>query len=514
LQVLQAMLAPHIEQGRLRILLHHQPISANVSQGQIQEVILRDSEGGQVAVRAAYYLDATELGDLLPLVGAAYVTGVEAVEDTGEPHASSDGPHPERVQSFTQCFLVEYRPEENHTIPKPPGYENFRDSQPFSLTLRTRGGALKRFYMFSGDLPFWKYRRVFSAAQFGPEKRDIALINWDSNDYYRESLIDRTPEDQARILQEARLLSLSFLYWLQTEVPHDDDQGFGYPGLRLLPDAVGTADGLAQHPYIRESRRIRGLRRVVEQDIIAQTGRGVRAAYYSDSIGIGWYPIDLHRRAGDLDQGREQRIDFEPSLPFQIPLGALLSPEVDNLIAAAKNIATTHITNGAYRLQPIEWNIGESAGVLAAYCLAQNSKPRAVYDSPERLRQLQKILLNRGVPLFWSTDVPLSDPDFAAVQFCLQIVPPLPGSARYNSLDVHPDDPLTRREAAQLIGALDIKQNAEAARQLAVWKADPAGLSSLEEWQSLFRALGLASLSAGADYPTLRQITSVLQHNF
>jgi hypothetical protein len=510
LQVLQKMLAPHMDEGRLRVLLGHQPVSAEVVQGTIQEITLQNSEGDITIIRAAYFLDATELGDLLPLAGVPYVTGAEAVEDTGEPHASVDGVHPERVQSFTHCFLAAYYPGEDHTIPKPRGYENFRDSQPFTLTLRTRGDITKRFYMFDGDLPFWSYRRVFSGALFNNEKRDVALINWDSNDYFRENLIDRSPADQARIVQEAKLLSLSFLYWLQTEVPRDDDSGFGYPGLRLLPNAVGTLDGLAQYPYIRESRRIRGIRRVVEQDIIALPGRGARAAHFLDSIGIGWYPIDLHRCAGDPDQGREQRIDFDPSLPFQIPLGALLSPEIDNLIAGAKNIATTHITNGAYRLHPIEWNVGESAGMLVAYCLAQNIKPGAVHDSPEDLRQYQKVLLNRGVPLFWSPDVPISDPDFSAIQSSLQAAPPISGSPRFAGLEVLPDDPLSRREAGRLVEQLNAQQNAEAARLLTAWNADPTGLSSLEEWQALFRALGLPSLSASGDYPTLRQVVSII----
>ena len=33
-----------------------------------------------------------------------------------------------------------------------------------------------------------------------------------------------------------------------------------------------------------------------------------------------------------------------------------------NLLPAGKNIGTTHITNGCYRLHPVEWNIGEVAG--------------------------------------------------------------------------------------------------------------------------------------------------------
>jgi hypothetical protein len=416
LSVLEEMLAPHIAAGRLRVFLHHAPVSAQVAQGQLQEVVLRDREGREIVVRAALFLDATELGDLLPLTSVPYASGAEAVEDTGEPHASLDGPHPERVQSFTQCFLVEYCPGEDHTIPRPPGYSTLRDSQPFTLVLRTRGGGRKRFYMFEGDLPFWTYRRVFAAEQMDPARRDIALINWDSNDYYAENLIDRSPADQQRILEEAHQLSLSFLYWLQTEVPRDDDSGFGYPGLRLLTNALGTSNGLAQHAYIRESRRMTGFRRVVEQDITIGPERGARAAYFHDAVGIGWYPIDLHRCAGDPDRGRETRIDFDPSLPFQIPLGAMLSPQVNNLIAAAKNIATTHITNGAYRLHPVEWNVGEAAGALAAYCLAENLSPHAVYQTPAHLRRFQHTLLARGVPLSWAPDVPLSDPAFTSVQ--------------------------------------------------------------------------------------------------
>ena len=42
------------------------------------------------------------------------------------------------------------------------------------------------------------------------------------------------------------------LYWMQTEAPRPDG-GTGFPGLRLRPDVMGTADGLAQAPYHRES---------------------------------------------------------------------------------------------------------------------------------------------------------------------------------------------------------------------------------------------------------------------
>jgi hypothetical protein len=45
-------------------------------------------------------------------------------------------------------------------------------------------------------------------------------------------------------------------------------------------------------------------------------------------------------------------------------LGALIPIRMENLLPAAKNIGTTHITNGCYRMHPVEWNIGEAAGAL------------------------------------------------------------------------------------------------------------------------------------------------------
>ena len=113
----------------------------------------------------------------------------------------------------------------------------------------------------------------------------------------------------------------------------------------------------------------------------AQFQKGPRAAHFEDSVGVGWYPIDIHR-AGPEDVGISCR-----TRPFQIPLGALIPVRVRNLIAAAKNIGTTHITNGCFRLHPVEWNIGEAAGALAAFCLDRGKTAAAVHQDVElRLR--------------------------------------------------------------------------------------------------------------------------------
>ena len=89
------------------------------------------------------------------------------------------------------------------------------------------------------------------------------------------------------------------------------------------------------------------------------------------------------------------------SLPFQIPLGALIPVRMKNLLPVCKNIGTTHITNGCYRLHPVEWNIGESAGCLAVHCLREKHTPHQVHADIDRLTTFQKLLSNRGVELEW-----------------------------------------------------------------------------------------------------------------
>jgi hypothetical protein len=71
---------------------------------------------------------------------------------------------------------------------------------------------------------------------------------------------------------------------------------------------------------------------------------------------VGSYRIDLHPTT------RQRTYVDISSWPFQIPLGALIPVRVENLLPACKNLGVTHITNGCYRLHPVEWNIGEAAG--------------------------------------------------------------------------------------------------------------------------------------------------------
>ena len=86
-------------------------------------------------------------------------------------------------------------------------------------------------------------------------------------------------------------------------------------------------------------------------------------------------------------------------------LGALIPRRVENVLAACKNIGTTHITNGCYRLHPVEWTIGEAAGACAAFALATSTSPRAMRNTPRLLQDFQSALAQQGVRLAWGQGV-------------------------------------------------------------------------------------------------------------
>ncbi|GIP37772.1 FAD-dependent oxidoreductase [Paenibacillus sp. J31TS4] len=407
LAVLNDMLAPYVHSGRIRILLNCKVEQAETDGDRVSAVTVREREtGDSFVLTAPYFLDATEEGDVLPLAGIEYVTGSESVAQTGEPHALPGEADPTDMQAITWCFAVDHLEGEDFTIAKPEQYDFWRgyraDFWPdmqlswSGLVPHTLEHAKYCFFPDGKKFSLWNYRRIIDRTNFaeGTFASDATIVNWPQNDYWLGPIIDVTPEERAKHLEGARQLSLSLLYWMQTEAPRPDGK-IGYPGLRLRGDIVGTNDGLAKSVYIRESRRIQAELTVVEQHLSPKLRDGQGSVVYPDSVGIGWYGIDLHPSTG-----LRTYIDV-PSLPFHIPLGSLIPVRSENLLPACKNIGTTHITNGCYRLHPVEWNIGEAAGALAAFCLDHGFSPREVRNDPDKLKAFQDTITKAGVEIAW-----------------------------------------------------------------------------------------------------------------
>ena len=408
--VLNDLLRPAQEQGLLQVRRCHRPVDAVTDGNRVVAVSFTDTETDEaIAVTAGIVLDATDEGDLLPLAGCEFVVGAESASDTGELHALDGPADPTDQQAVTWCAALELRPGEDHTIERPASYEFWRgyraDFWPgpqlgWATQEPETGRPLRRpLFGEAGEQDLWTFRRIRYGGHYVEPVSDVTLVNWPQVDYWLAPLVGPPPAQRADALAAARELTLSFVHWLQSEAPRPDG-GAGYPGLRLCPEVLGTADGLAATAYVRESRRIRAEVTVRETHVGVEARPGAdRAEAFADTVGVGCYRIDLHPSTAGrpyLDIG---------TYPFQIPLGALVPQRLDNLVAAGKCLGVTHITNGCYRLHPVEWNVGEAAGALAAFCLDRQVSPRAVRATPRLLEDFQQTLGRLGVQLAWPAEI-------------------------------------------------------------------------------------------------------------
>jgi hypothetical protein len=453
-KALEAMIA----NPRIRLMLRTQVIALDRKGDRIESALAwQFDKSAPLRLRIKYVLDATEMGDLLPLANIPYVVGSEAKSETSEPHAAAQ-PNPACVQSFTYPFAIERRDGENHAIAKPAAYNEILKRQQFTLKMNYPAeygwkGAVE-YKMYGDDPPvpnnmspgpFFSWRRLRA------EKPEIALMNWPRQDYAAESILDRTPNDLARVLQAAKQTSLAFLYWIQ----HD----LGHPEVKLRPDIMGTTDGMSKYPYVRESRRMVARGRVIEQDIVEEHQKGPRARWFADSVGTGFYMVDIHP-CGANERGRMMM-----PRPFQIPMATLLPRDPVNFLPAGKNLGVTHLTNGAFRLHPIEWMIGEAAGTIAALAIKTGRLPDA--------GPVQRELARAGVPLVWFDDLRTDHPAFEAIHLAaIRGVYPL-------GPDLHaaPDAPITRAEAAQALAA---HYGEPAIREVAVRNATTKGWMAVD----------------------------------
>ena len=369
--------------------------------GQTAQDVLREGDrisGVQFTdftVLAQITLDATELGDLLALGEVSHRWGWEFQAEWGEPSAPiapNDLTQRYSVQSPTWVALMQdfgagaAAPE----IPAPPV------DNPDRFTDAWKGYTPEQFLNYGG-LP-----------------GGLLMINWPirGNDYGEgvDRLIGSEASRQA-FLQESLWHTQSFARFIQTQLGPRYGLAqniFPIPTTENQHNSPLGQGGVALHPYYRESRRLRGVQTIREQDILPVVGGKVAklpidSQGICDTIAIGNYANDHHYNTGDIPlQPKSIRWGGRwTGTPFTIPYSALIPATVDGLLACEKNISVSHIANGATRLQPVVMNIGQAAGMAAALCAESGCQPR---DLPVRV--LQEALLQDAsaraavIPLF------------------------------------------------------------------------------------------------------------------
>ena len=408
--VIEEMLSQYKTAGLLTIWKKTKPVKVQMNDDLICAVTF-SSENSEKIVQAKYVLDATELGDLLELGAVEHVIGAESNFETGEPLAL-DKADPKKQQPFTYIIAVETgNPNETEIIEKPREYEKFKSNfthiSAFCDSVQSKkviGNGMPNglFSEYCDDKEYhpdlWNFRRYFYKENF-----DIKLFISDITalmvgNEYKDGVLCGVSESERNLhIFKSKELSKSLVYYLQNEVPFKG--GYGIPGLRISKSAFESEDGLAIYPYIRESRRIKSIFTIKEQDFLIQEHPEGPVNYF-DTVGLAGYRIDIHEKSRKMDVSITSAVHGH-HWTQQIPLGALIPVRIKNLIASCKNIGTTHVTNGSYRLHPVEWNIGEAAGALAAFCIRNEKLPIEVRNKECYLNDFQKELTKRGVEMYW-----------------------------------------------------------------------------------------------------------------
>lgn len=390
------------KEPNIKLFTKYKPVYAETEHDTVTSVILEHVDSLEhLIVNADYVLDGTDLGDLLPLTKTEYTTGRDSVHDTNEPHATEDS-DPNDRQPVTHVVAMKWDSTATKPIAKPAMYDTYHQMiTPYSdkPVLSEYGpdsstGKERRFNTYDGRMALWRYRRFFDPTQYVDAKKpEMTTINWPQNDYFMGNIFDDENDDIH--LEQAKELTKSFVYYLQTEVPRHDG-GKGYPEMQIASNTLGTKDGFAMAPYIRESRRIQAMTTIKEQDVSASTNQTL--PHVKHSVGVGSYHIDLHITT------KTHRFFYDNTWPFEIPLGAFIPVRITNLLPACKNIGTTHLTNGCFRLHPVEWNIGEVAGYLTDFLLRHNLTPQQLYTNPRLIETFQDEIKAAGVELYWPED--------------------------------------------------------------------------------------------------------------
>ena len=235
----------------------------------------------------------------------------------------------------------------------------------------------------------------------GAYRSDITLVNWPQIDYFGGPVFG-VPEPRGRSAtapppaSSACACSTGCRPRRRARTGAPAGRGCGCAATSWATPTTGSRRAL----YVRESRRIRGECTVLEQDIAFDVRGEHGAVPYPDAVGIGAYRIDLHPSTGG-----DPYIDIAV-LPVPDPArGARPACGSTTCWPRRRTSRTTHITNGAYRLHPVEWNIGEAAGHVAAFCADRATIPRAVRRDAALLEELQGELAVSGVELSWPNGV-------------------------------------------------------------------------------------------------------------
>ena len=356
--------------------------------------------------KAKVFIDGTYEGDLMAEAGVDWTIGREGRVDFGEPLAGKrypksrmningfddngkllplvttvDGGPDEAgdqnimTYSFRLCLTAD--PANRIPMPKPANYDPAR----FEVIRRyLRGGGDSQQVGFDlYPLPGDKHDGNNSIGR----QFSIGLVSG-GNDWHKSDDAGRKA-----IWEAHKQYTLEFYQFLTTDSAVPQDVRNTYVGLGLCKDEFAGHEHFPPALYVRESRRMKGLHVISQNDIREKPTK-------DDPIAISSFPIDSHdcqrialQSGGVINEGTifpVHRKNSQQGHAYHVPYRSVLpQPKqcVNLLVPVA--LSCTHVGMSSLRIEGAWMVIGQGAGVAAALAARQGV---AVQDVPyENLRQ-------------------------------------------------------------------------------------------------------------------------------
>lgn len=452
---------------RIAWLPGYTPLRTERDDRRLRRVEFVRADGATMAWRAEAFVEASDEGDLMAAAGVMFRVGRESREEYDEPRAGQvftrwcNGTHPraaaegrlnlvtanattsdplpgstgrgdDSIQSYSYRLCLTDDPANRRKLLSPPhGYdraafapillppdEKERLPLPFHhrFLLHSLRDMAERDHLFHGHaLP--KRKRSWNATNLTGASRRYP---------------GATPAERAALAQLHRDHALGLLWFLQNDPGMPSDLLAMARAWGLARDEFVTTDNLPPHLYVREARRLVGRAVFTERDALAASPES-RAPVHRDAIAITEFSLDSLActtarlpGAGALCDG--QLFQMEVSRPGQVPYGALLPRDVDNLLVAT-TLSATHVGWGTVRQTPTQMHIAESAAWAIVLAHRRGIAPAAI-----DVEALQRQLVTSGVMIsfFNEFDMSAAAPWLAAVQY-------FGAKGFFDSYDARPD---------------------------------------------------------------------------
>lgn len=292
---------------------------------------VRHSTEDEFRIHAPVFADCSGDGRLGSEAGALFTVGREAKSDFGEPLALDAADR----QTLGSSIMFTARRHEQAQLFRAPAWA--RKFQKHEFRLR----------------PFDGYEYGYWWAEWGGQ-------------------LD-TLKDNATIRHELLRIALGIWDYVKNSGDH--------PG-----SANWALDWVGAVPGKRESRRFVGHHVLTQQDLES-------APAFPDAVAFGGWPLDLHPPSGidAIDEAPCRHIHLKHVYP--IPLRALCSRNIGNLLFAGRNISATHVAFASTRVMATCAVMGQAVGTAAA--LYAPAAPRSLTEhfSGTALVTLQQRLL-------------------------------------------------------------------------------------------------------------------------